>query len=747
MELIHNALMSIMEPQHAGMYRVILDEPALDRTAVVRLDPPKEAEKPMRGGRRRVETPRRQRKKAQPPLTTEILWLNRSELIELGRKQLARNIEIEVLNVPGHGTSERSKINYQNRQKAAATFLNLATLRAGLLAPSGLGGLVHDAIKTSGLSRPMIYKVFSLLCQHGFSERSLSLAHHRCGAPGQLRPCDPGGRQKAGRKTTKQRIVRRDGNIVPSDQPGMSTNWRELILAADRSITSPKPPMPQRIMRIIDSSFISRYRQDPDGKLVPIDLKLGDYPNRRQIRRVLEHEIPKLQRVLEATTKGHYDRALRGLRGYSWQGVAGPGHTWAIDSTVGDIYLRSSINRAWIIGRPIVYIIVDVWSTAIVGFYVCLMGPSWDMAKLALFCAGSDPTLISALWGYQPVLSLDPVPSLPSVLLCDRGEYLSKGAKQTGIELLPSSDYTPPYRPDLKGLVEVLHRIAKDRQFHFIPGAIDARRVEFELRRFNPNTAALTVREFVHFLDVIFTEYNLTANREHRLDAHMRAAGVFPSPAGLWHWGHMAGIGFRRAVSKTDLVTELLPSATARVQRKGIFFAGRHYESEFAEQAQWSARARAFVGWDIPCNYFPGTVSRIWTPKPEDTGLLELQLSDYSTASPELTMDEVADAEAFHKIDAAAREHTSNLDKLSALKKTDEIVATAKRLTEEALAEASGPEPTMTEARALEREAGSTESPPSVANEIAPIDNYDLVYLDTMRELLEGMSNTEGHDE
>ena len=191
MELIHNALVRIMEPQHAGMYRVILDEPALDRTAVVRLDPPTEAEIQMRGGRRRVETPRRQRKKAQPPLTTEILWLNRSELIELGRKQLARNIEIEVLNVPRHGTSERSKINYQNRQKAAATFLNLATLRAGLLAPSGLGGLVHDAMKTSGLSRPMIYKVFSLLCQLGFSERSLSLAHHRCGAPGQLRPCDP----------------------------------------------------------------------------------------------------------------------------------------------------------------------------------------------------------------------------------------------------------------------------------------------------------------------------------------------------------------------------------------------------------------------------------------------------------------------------------------------------------------------------------------------------------------------------
>lgn len=130
----------------------------------------------------------------------------------------------------------------------------------------------------------------------------------------------------------------------------MSSNWRAAILTADRTIASPKPSMPERCDRILASHFVKRYRYEGD-QLVAVDLKQGEYPNRAQIRRVLEVEIPRLERLLQRTTKGHYLRSLRGARGRSWCGVAGPGHAWQIDSTIGDVYLRSSLNRAWIVGR------------------------------------------------------------------------------------------------------------------------------------------------------------------------------------------------------------------------------------------------------------------------------------------------------------------------------------------------------------------------------------------------------------
>lgn len=84
--------------------------------------------------------------------------------------------------------------------------------------------------------------------------------------------------------------------------------------------------------------------------------------------------------------------------------------------------------------------------------------------------------------------------------MCDRGEYLSKGASLTAFKLIPSMAYAPPYRPDLKGLVEVLHRIEKDAQFLFIPGAMDYRRAEFDLRKSHPEESAMTVREYVQYL-------------------------------------------------------------------------------------------------------------------------------------------------------------------------------------------------------------------------------------------------------
>lgn len=80
--------------------------------------------------------------------------------------------------------------------------------------------------------------------------------------------------------------------------------------------------------------------------------------------------------------------------------------------TIGDVYLRSSIDPNWIIGRPIVYVIVDVFSTAVVGFYVCLTGPSWDTAQVAIFNAVASSDLMSDLWGYDMRQSLFPAPTL-----------------------------------------------------------------------------------------------------------------------------------------------------------------------------------------------------------------------------------------------------------------------------------------------------------------------------------------------
>ena len=689
--LMHNQTIRI-SGEMDGLYRVVLFDRASNLTILVCLErsipiTPSNAsdvvEKPV--------------PKRPASLCGALIWVTAELLMGLVASNELAVIEIERENFKN---SQADQERFAHRVKVMSRFLDIDTLMNSILSHNSIGELVRQTCAEHGVSRYFVYFCWSLLCRYGFIADSLQSRYDRCGAPGVLRECSPDGHQKAGRKTDKERLQLHAGSAVIPSQPGMNAHWRHLILTADRKIPTPKPRFATRYANIMTSAFVKDYREE-GGKLVPQKLRKGEYPNKRQVKRVLEIEIPRIQRLLDSTTKGHFARSHRGLKGKSWEGVAGPGHTWAIDSTIGDIYLRSSINRAWVIGRPIVYVMVDVWSTAVVGFHVCLKGPSWDTAKIALFNAIAEPAVMASLQGFEPNLGLAPMPTLPHVLLCDRGEYLSKAATATAFKLLPCMSYTPPYRPDLKGLVEVLHRIGKDHQ-QWVPGAIDARRKEFELRKFNPHTGIFTAQEYCQYLHNVFMEYNLTADRTNRLDTQMIADGVVPSPAGLWRWGHEAGIGVRRDMAHSKLITTLLPQAPATVGRTGVMLEKLNYRSTDSIEAAWTAEARNFGSWKIPAHYYPGTVSRIWTPNMAGSGLLELYLTDQANASPEQTFEEVADAIAFNKLFNDEREHMHTAIKVDMHLKNQKLVEQAQEKTSEALMQ-SGEKRALRESRKEEQ--------------------------------------------
>ena len=300
------------------------------------------------------------------------------------------------------------------------------------------------------------------------------------------------------------------------------------------------------------------------------------------------------------------------------------------------------------------------------------------------------------------MLTLNPLPTMCFELLCDRGEYLSIAARKTAYKLIPHMSYTPPYRPDLKGLVEVIHRIAKDKQFLFVPGAMDHRRKEFDLKNSRPHESVFTLKEYVHFLYLIFSEYNLIADRNKRMDAHMRAADVQPSPAGLWRWGHMTEIGFQQYLASDDLIAELLPSQKARVVKSAVRFIGNDYGSKEIEDQQWTAYQRNFGGWDIDANYYPGSVSQIWTPNIGGKGLLSLHISAQSNTSPELSYYEVADSVAYAQMHRSDVEHANNQIAINIRQSAEGIRKKAISATREAEGRSKGAKPTTTEARIAE---------------------------------------------
>jgi putative transposase len=708
MDLSHNQVFSLQKNSHEispGSYRVVFDQPQQSLTVCVRF---KSDEPTMRwpGGRKRSANPRRKNQTIKAPLVGALQTFDRRVLEDLftNGDLVLESIDLNSIYFKALETP-KSKEMYSQRCKVMQAFMDFNGLQEAILVSGGISGLIRQTMAEYGVSRTYVYRLWSVLCTFGFTSLSLRPRWDRCGGKGKKRDCEDGTqRKKVGKKTTAQNLSQNlYGYWGEPIQPGMNSDWREKIKLADKRIPVPKPSMRERYRRVIASHFSTAKRFDKDNKIETIALTQGQYPNYQQVKRVLTIETPWLQKILEKTSKGHFKRSLRGMTARSWEGVSGPGHTYAIDSTIGDIYLRSSINPAWIVGRPIVYIIVDVWSTAIVGFYVCLSGPSWDTAQVSIFNAVASSSLMGGIWDFDYRQSLFPSPTLPYSLLCDRGEYLSRRAKATGMMLIPILSYTPPFRPDLKGIVEVMHRIMKNTQYNFLPGAMDARRAEYDLRRSNPAEATMTVHQYTEYLHECFFNYNLTAERKHRVDAHMAAAGVFPSPAGLWRWGHAVGSGYRRVTPESELITQLLPQSMARVTRHGVKFTGNDYTSPVVEAEQWSTIVRnQHRGWDIPIQHYPGSVSRIWTPNESGAGLLDLSISDQALASRELTRDEMVDAFEFQKLHAADIEHERTYQSVLSFKRMEEIKARSIEETRIAVEKARGRQPSITEARLME---------------------------------------------
>ena len=73
----------------------------------------------------------------------------------------------------------------------------------------------------------------------------------------------------------------------------------------------------------------------------------------------------------------------RAVLGRSTTGLLGPGFFFQVDATVADVHLVDE-SRTHNIGRPVFYVVIDVFSRMIVGFYVGLEHASWEAASLAL---------------------------------------------------------------------------------------------------------------------------------------------------------------------------------------------------------------------------------------------------------------------------------------------------------------------------------------------------------------------------
>lgn len=263
-------------------------------------------------------------------------------------------------------------------------------------------------------------------------------------------------------------------------------------------------------------------------------------------------------------------RDVRPALGDARERLVAPGYRLIIDSTLADVYLVSSWNRSRIIGRPVVYVVIDGATSTIVGLYVTLYAPSATQAKTALFRALTDKSAWLDRFCLRQYAHLFPRAPIPIELVYDRGELHSAEGAAVRAALMIGAGVPAPYMAEWKAIVERSFRTSNENAIHWVPGSTQGRlreRGEKDVRL----DAVLTLHEFTQLMLHNVFLWNLRGRITAKMHPQALAENTAPSPVSLFDWGLRNLHGAPRFLEKDQAIHRLIEAKPFDIGDRGIF--------------------------------------------------------------------------------------------------------------------------------------------------------------------------------
>lgn len=262
-----------------------------------------------------------------------------------------------------------------------------------------------------------------------------------------------------------------------------------------------------------------------------------------------------------------------------------PGHTLLIDSTAVDVHLLCSFDRSKLIGRPILYFVVDALTSTIVGLHISLRPPSGVEAKIALYGAMMDKTRWLNRYGLGAYSHLFPRAPHPYEIIPDRAELHSVAGREIAKGLSINIGLPAAYMAAWKGIVERLFRTTNNFSIHWIPGSTQGRARERGERDVRLD-AVLTLDEFVKIILYGVLLWNKCGNTTAFVPPEALADDGTPGPAGYFDWGLQNLHGSPRYVPDDELIVRFLEPQTCRVMSSGIELDRNRWVAEWMKQPE-----------------------------------------------------------------------------------------------------------------------------------------------------------------
>jgi hypothetical protein len=198
---------------------------------------------------------------------------------------------------------------------------------------------------------------------------------------------------------------------------------------------------------MLGDSFASDYSVK-NGELTPDILPAEKRPTFAQFRYHYDKNYRKVQSLRARMGNNYVEQNCRGVTRDQTKSAVGVGDIYQIDATTGDVYLLDTETQKVTVGRPIVYLVLDTFSTLVTGLHVTFAHMSYDAARVAVWNAYSDKVEYCKSIGVEGVRPEHwPAKGLPYSLYADRGELLSKMSDQVvknlGVMIANAVAYCP----------------------------------------------------------------------------------------------------------------------------------------------------------------------------------------------------------------------------------------------------------------------------------------------------------------
>ncbi|QFP76275.1 Mu transposase C-terminal domain-containing protein [Deinococcus sp. AJ005] len=450
------------------------------------------------------------------------------------------------------------------------------------LQPSKRRPLIRSAALKAGVSEKTIRRWLRTYLQLGQTKNALVPAYARRGGKGKPR-------EYTGRKLGRPSVR---GQLNPEVE-GINVTGRtaeKLVLGINRHYIRGGRTPEQAYQATLEDSF-----SDEDwtgGYPVPVLWPAHRCPTKTQflywMKKTKYGDLAK--HLTQTVGERRYGRELRPHMGRDKRRVSGPGEVYVGDGMVVPIHLLNGINPAFLNRFPKVYVFVDAFSARWVGVCVTYENLNYHSAKLALYNAASDKTDFLARYGIHDAEFA--AGYLPSKLHIDGGEFANGQIRHIAEHLGLAFMQDPPYRPDLKGLVEgaisslkrmlVARLDGTERSRKRTPGEHDVKLdARFTLDEFT--WALLRTMQHMNKFRRLSLDF---------LDEDMLRDGVQPFPDEIWAWGLTHRPQHRRVVDATELALSLLPVGKARVTSSGLSYKNNMYWSQRGDDEQWWGRER-----------------------------------------------------------------------------------------------------------------------------------------------------------